>query len=52
MCPPVTAATIAAAEDDEPAIQGAVEQAVLDLIADDDEAHGVMQSDELEALVA
>jgi DNA topoisomerase I len=43
---------IAAAEDDEPAIQGAVEQAVLDLIADDDEADGVMQSSDLEALVA
>ena len=43
---------IAAAEDDEPAIQGAVEQAVLDLIADDDEADGVMQSSELVELVA
>jgi DNA topoisomerase I len=44
--------TIAATEDDEPAIQGAVEQAVLDLIADDDDADGVVEADELEALVA
>jgi DNA topoisomerase IB len=45
-------ATIAAAEDDEPAIQGAVEEAVLDLIADDDEADGVVEADQLEELVA
>ena len=45
-------ATIAAAEDDEPAIQGAVEQAVLDLIADDADADGVVDADELVELVA
>ena len=48
----VVDATVAAAEDDEPAIQGAVEQAVLDLIADDDGADGVVETEELEKLVA
>ena len=48
----VVDATIAAAEDDEPAIQGAVEQAVLDLIADDDSADGVVPADDLVQLVA
>jgi hypothetical protein len=35
----------------EPAIQGAVEEAVLDLIADDDEADGVVEVEELDELV-
>ena len=35
----------------EPAIQGAVEEAVLDLIADDDEAEGVVEVEELDELV-
>ena len=35
----------------EPAIQGAVEEAVLDLIADDDEAHGVVEVEELDELL-
>jgi DNA topoisomerase IB len=43
---------IAAAEEDEPAIQGAVEQAVLDLIREDEDAEGVTEAETLEALVA
>ena len=35
----------------EPAIQGAVEEAVLDLNADDDEADGVIEAEELDELV-
>jgi DNA topoisomerase I len=44
--------TIAVTRDDEPAIQGAVEEAVLDLIADDQEAAGVADVDAIDALVA
>jgi hypothetical protein len=43
---------IAADEEDEPAIQGAVEQAVLDLIAEDEDADGVTAAETLEKLVA
>ena len=43
---------IAADEEDEPAIQGAVEQAVLDLIAEDADAEGVTEADALVELVA
>jgi DNA topoisomerase IB len=42
---------VAALETDEPAIQGAVEEAVLDLIADDADADGVEPADALEELV-
>jgi DNA topoisomerase I len=43
--------TIAVTRTDEPAIQGAVEEAVLDLIAEDQEAEGVTETEELEELV-
>ena len=43
--------TIAVTEADEPAIQGAVEQAVLDLIDDNARADGVTETEELEDLV-
>jgi len=43
--------TIAVTREDEPAIQGAVEEAVLDLIAEDEEADGVAEADELDELV-
>ena len=43
---------VSAAEDDEPAIQGAVEEAVLHLIADDDGHDAVIDSAELTELVA
>jgi DNA topoisomerase IB len=45
------AIAVAGAEN-EPAIQGAVEQAVLDLIAEREDADGVMDVEELDALVA
>jgi DNA topoisomerase IB len=44
--------TIAVAGADEPAIQGAVEEAVLDLIAEDDTSDRLTDADELDALVA
>jgi DNA topoisomerase IB len=43
--------TIAVTRADEPAIQGAVEEAVLDLIDDNAAAEGVTETDELEELV-
>ncbi len=44
--------TIAVTRVDEPAIHGAVEEAVLDLIADDDASDAVVEAEELEELVA
>jgi DNA topoisomerase IB len=44
-------ATIAVTEADEPAIQGAVEQAVLDLIDDNAQADGVGEIEDLEELL-
>jgi DNA topoisomerase-1 len=43
--------TIAVTRADEPAIQGAVEEAVLELIDDNDEAESVVGADALDALV-
>ncbi len=43
--------TIAVTRDDEPAIQGAVEKAVLDLIAEDEDAEGIALAEELDELV-
>jgi DNA topoisomerase IB len=44
--------TIAVTREDEPAIQGAVEEAVLDLIADDDSSERLSDAGQLDELVA
>jgi DNA topoisomerase IB len=46
------AIAVVGGEEDEPAIQGAVEEAVLDLIAEDEDSGGVIEVEELDALVA